>query len=68
MQKKIEKWTVSEVNQILDKQRYPKEAEESLSMIAEEFQEDGLKWVLLKAYCLGFINGKRKERRRNQLK
>jgi hypothetical protein len=67
MQKKILKYTASELNKILDQQKYPAEAEEYLNMIAREFQEEGLKWVLLKAYCLGVINGKRKERTRRNL-
>ena len=64
MQKKILKYTANELNKIIDQQKYPAEAEEYLNMIAGEFPEEGLKWVLLKAYCLGVMNGKRQERKR----
>lgn len=66
MQKKTLKYTANELNKILDQQKYPAEAEEYLKLVAREFQEEGLKWVLLKAYCLGVIIGKRKERKRRK--
>ncbi len=47
---------------ILELQKYPLEANDELILIAQEFPQSGLFDVILKAFNLGVIFGKRLER------
>jgi len=53
---------IEEIEEILPLQKCPYEVRKCLEYIAMDFSENGLVWVLMKAYCLGVINGKREER------
>lgn len=57
---------LDEMNRILDKQEYPSEIEKYLREIANGSKKYGLWLTVIRAYCLGVIAGKNKERKRKQ--
>jgi len=53
-----------EMERIIDKQRYPIEANDDLKILAAEFPKIGIFEIIIKAFNLGLIYGKRIERRK----
>jgi hypothetical protein len=57
---------LEKIEKVLAFQKCPYEMMEYLRELAEGVSEDGLALVIMKAYCLGYINGKRSERIRRR--
>ena len=55
---------IQEFDRVLDKQRYPIEANEELKILAAEYSKCGVFEILVKAFNLGLIYGKRLERKK----
>ncbi len=55
------------LEKILNLQKYPLEANEDLMLIAQDYPEVGLFEIILKAFHLGMIIGKRMERSKRKV-
>lgn len=54
------------INNVLEMQKIPDNIKYSLKRISEESETNGWQWVVLKAYFLGVIIGKRNERKKHR--
>jgi hypothetical protein len=56
---------IEEIKKILPYQKYPLNVTQNIKFIADGLGENGMYGILIEAYCLGVIDGKREERARH---